>query len=96
MSELAELQDFRRDAVSVLYTEIAQHILDLAREDLPTEDEIHLLRDDSDDEKWSGIFQVETNLEKIFEVTYRHDTQKFYVTTYLMAYCNIHEPPHEY
>lgn len=96
VSDIAEVQDLRRDALEVLWIEIAQHILDLSIEDQPTEDEIHMLRDDLDEEKWTGFYQVETNLEKIYEVTYRFDTEKFYVTTYLMTYCNKHEPPHLY
>lgn len=96
VSELCDIQDLRRDAMEILWTEIAQHIPDLALEDLPSEDEIHMLRDDNDDERWIGIYQVETNLEKLYEIAYRYDTQKFYVTTYLMTYCNKHEPPHLY
>lgn len=94
--DLTDLQDLRRDAQQVLWTEIAQHILDLAKEELPEENDFHMLREDYDDERWSAIFQVETNLEKIYEVAYRYDTGKFYVTTYLMAYCNKHQPPHLY
>ncbi len=96
MTELTDLQDLRRDAHEVLWTEIAQHIPDLGREDLPEEFEIHMLREDYDDERWTAIFQVETNLEKIYEIAYRYDTEKFYVTTYLMTFCNKHEPPHRY
>ena len=96
VSDIAEVQDLRRDALEVLWTEIAQHILDLSLEDRPTEDEIHMLSDDFDEEKWTGFYQVETNLERIYEVSYRFDVEKFYVTTYTMTYCNKHEPPHLY
>lgn len=96
--ELETLQDLRRDAEDILYTEIAVHIKDLALEDLPTRDEIHMLRefDNFDEEKWSAIYQVETNLEKLYEVTYNFETNKFYVTTYLMAFCKKYDPPNEY
>lgn len=96
MTELTDLQDLRRDALEVLWTEIAQHIPDLALEELPTEDEIHMLKEESDEIRWTAIYQVETNLEKIYEVSYRYDSEKFYVTTYLMTFCNKHEPPHRY
>lgn len=96
MTELTDLQDLRRDAQEVLWTEIAQHIPDLGLEDLPSDDEIHMLREDYDDERWVAIFQIETNLEKLYEVAYRYDTEKYYVTTYTMTYCNKHEPPHRY
>lgn len=94
--ELAELQDLRRDAEEVLRTEIALHILDVAMEDVPTQDEIHMLTDFEDDEKWNGIYQIETNLEKMYEVTFNYTTKKFYVTTFLMTFCNKFDPPHEY
>ena len=96
MTELTDLQDLRRDAQEVLWTEIAQHIPDIGLEDLPGDDEIHMLREDSDDERWVAIYQIETNLEKLYEVAYRYDTEKYYVTTYLITYCNKHEPPHRY
>lgn len=96
--ELETLQDLRRDAEDILYTEIAVHIKDLALEDLPTRDEIHMLKefDNFDEEKWSAIYQVETNLEKLYEVTYNFETNKFYVTTYLMTFCKKYDPPNEY
>lgn len=94
--ELAVLQNLRRDAEDCLRTEIALHILDLALEDLPQQDEILMLKDFSDDDRWTGIYQVETNMEKLYEVSYKFDTGKFYITTYLMTFCNIYDPPHEY
>lgn len=90
MTALTDLQDLRRDAQEVLWTEVAQHIPDIGLEDLPGDDEIHMLREDYDDERWVAIFQIETNLEKLYEVAYRYDTEKYYVTTYLMTYCNKH------
>lgn len=98
MTELAILQDLRRDAEDCLLTEIFVHIKDLALEDIPKPEEVHMLKefDLYDEEKWSAIYQVETNLEKLYEVTYNYETQKFYVTTYLMTFCNPYEPPHEY
>lgn len=94
--DTAILQDLRRDAEDVLWTEIAQHISDVGLEDLPKTEDIHMFREDYDDEKWTGFFQVDTNLERIYEVSYRYDRGKFYITTYVMMYCNQHEPPHEY
>lgn len=94
--DLAVIQDLRRDAQEVLWTEIAQHIPDIGLEDLPTEEDIHMFREDYDDERWTGFYQTDTNLEKIYEVSYRFDAEKFYVTTYTMTYCNKHEPPHLY
>lgn len=98
MTELSVLQDLRRDAEDVLRTEISVHILDLGMEDIPSPDEIHMLKefDNFDEEKWSAIYQVETNLEKLYEVTYNFETNKFYITTYLMTFCNKYDPPHEY
>ncbi len=96
VSELAIIQDLRRDAQEVLWTEIAQHILDLKLEDLPNEDDICMLREDYDEEKWTAFYQTETNLERIYEVSYHFDVEKFYVTTYTITYCNKHEPPHLY
>ena len=96
--ELPELQDMRRDAEEILLTEISLHILDLALEDIPDPSEIHMLKefDNFDEEKWSAIYQVETNLEKLYEVSYDFETNKFYVTTYFMTFCNKYDPPHEY
>lgn len=96
VSELAVLQDLRRDAEDVLRLEISLHILDLALEDIPEESELHMLKDFDDEERWTGIYQVETNMEKLYEVSYSYTTGKFYVTTYLMTYCNKYDPPHEY
>lgn len=94
--ELAVLQDLRRDAEDILRTEIAVHILDLALEDIPDSDEIKMLTDFDDEDRWTGIYQVDTNLEKIYEVSYNYETAKFYVTTYLMTICKKYDPPHEY
>lgn len=96
MSELAVIQDLRRDAEDCLRTEISVHILDLSLEDIPDESEIRMIKDFNDEERWTGIYQVETNLEKLYEVTYNHGTGKFYVTTYLMTICTRYDPPHEY
>ncbi len=96
MTELAVLQDLRRDAEDCLRTEIALHILDLALEDIPTQDEIRMLTDFDDEERWSGIYQIETNMEKLYEVNYVYATGKFYITTYLMTFCTKYDPPHEY
>lgn len=79
-------------------TEIALHILDLAMEDIPTPDEIHMLKDfdNYDEERWTAIYQVETNMEKLYEVSYSFEANKFHITTYLMTFCNKYDPPHEY
>jgi hypothetical protein len=82
VTELAVLQDLRRDAEDCLRTEIALHILDLALEDIPTQEEIHMLKDFDDEERWTGIYQVETNMEKLYEVSYSYTAGKFYITTY--------------
>lgn len=96
--ELPELQDLRRDAEDILLTEISVHILDLALEDIPTRDEIHMLKefDNFDEEEWCAIYQIETNLEKLYEVSYDFKRNKFFVTTYLMTICTKYDPPHEY
>lgn len=94
--ELAELQDIRRDAEELLRTDVSVHIQDLALEDIPDQDEIHLVTDFSDDEMWEGVYMLETNAEKMYRVSFRFDTQKFYVTTYLMTICKKYDPPHEY
>ncbi len=94
--ELPVLQDLRRDAEDCLLTEIAIHISDLALEDIPTPDEIHMLKDFDEEDRWYGIYQVETNMEKLYEVSYSYSSGKFYITTYLMTFCNKYDPPHEY
>lgn len=96
MSDMAVLQNLRRDAEEVLVTEISVHILDLALEDIPTPDEIHLIKEFDEEERWTAIYQVETNMEKLYEVSYSYDTAKFYITTYLMTLCTKYDPPHEY
>ena len=98
MTELAVLQDLRRDAEDCLLTEIALHILDVGLEDIPKPSEVHMLKefDIYEEERWSAIYQVETNMEKLYEVTYNFETNKFYITTYLMTICTKYDPPHEY
>lgn len=90
------LNDLRRDAADVLRTDIAVRVLDIGQEDLPTDDDIHLLKDFEEEDSWMGLFSSETTGEKLFEVRYRYDTEKFYITTYLMLYCAKVDPPHMY
>lgn len=96
VGELAVLQDLRRDAEDILRTEISLHIHDLALEDIPEDGELHMLKDFDDEDRWVGIYQSETDMEKLYEVSYSYEVGKFFVTTYTMTYCNKYDPPHEY
>lgn len=88
--------DLRRDATILLIEDISVHILDLAMEDAPTEDDIRLLTDFFDEEEWTGIFQTDTNAERIYEVKYKYDSAHFFITTYTMTFCKKIVPPHLY
>jgi len=94
--ELPELQDLRRDAEDILRTEVSVHIQDLRLEDIPDPDEIHMIKDVVEDNQWTGWYTVETNAEKIYEVSYHYEKEVFYVTTYLMTVCKKYDPPHKY
>lgn len=94
---MAVLQDLRRDATQLLIEDISLHIRDVGLEDVPTEEDIRMLVDyDDDEEKWTGIFVTDTNLERMYEISYRYDVGKFFITTYTMTYCKRVDPPHLY
>lgn len=95
---LLDLNDIRRDALELLQTDVSVHILDVGLEDVPTLDDIHLIGEEADegDECWIGYFKVDTNLERLYEVSYRYETEMFYITTYTMTFCKKYDPPHLY
>lgn len=96
MSDMAVMQDLRRDAVQLLIEDIGYHILDVGLEDIPKEDDIQMLMDHSDEDEWFGIFTNDNNAERMYEVKYRYDVGKFFITTFLMTFCKKVDPPHLY
>lgn len=85
-------EDFQRDAVSLIaYKQLLDHRT-IVDDDPTEEEEVHLLRDIEEDHRWVGYFVTENNAEKIYEVSYHHAAQKFYLTEYVMRDCIALDP----
>ena len=94
MSPTAILPDLRRDATTIVCEQQAREILDVKYEDFAKEEEITFLTDKVDEERWEGFFQYDGNSEKIYQVTYRFDTQQFFVTDFVMLSCTKADAPY--
>ena len=89
---MAVLQDLRRDAVSLIaYKQLLDHRV-VVDDDPVTEDEVHLLSDMDDENRWVGYFTAENTGEKIYEVSFVYEQQKFYLTEYMMRECIALDP----
>lgn len=89
---MAVLQDFRRDAVSLIaYKQLLDH-REGVDADPVSESEVHLVSDTDDEVRWTGLFTAENNAETIYEVSYLYSSQKFYLTEYVMRTCTSFDP----
>lgn len=80
-------EDLRRDAIAlIVYKQTLDHRV-IVDDDPTEEEEVHLLRDLEEENKWTGYFIAENNAEKIYEVSYHYGAQKFYLTEYVMREC---------
>lgn len=89
---MATLEELRRDATSLIsHKQLLDHRIGVD-DDPVVDDEVHLLRDIEEENKWVGYFVAENNAEKIYEVSYNYAAGKFYLTEYVMRECIALDP----
>ena len=89
-----EASDLRRDSVELVLDRYTYEITDVRLDDVPSADDVQLIGDREEDGRWVGWYQVDSNMEKIYEVSYTYATSKFYISSYLMTSCRNVEAPY--